>query len=195
MSKKKTNKYLRPFKKIIDFFDMLWFRTRDNYLSVRAWFRHCFTKTHFKFIKEAWCSYPWDWCHVYRVERAQFVDMLSYFEHAHITTEETYAEMIKWLRLLIKLNDIILEANGVDLFEYEGHMIFEELPKGELYEMKGESLIYHSKVNVNMKNAERFAPNKQMLKYIKEHSHELYRLKAKHLYHTIKERYLELMWD
>lgn len=121
--------------------------------------------------------------------------MLAYFEHAHITTEETYAEMTKWLRLLIKLNDIILEANGVDLFEYEGNVIFEELPEGKMYEMKNNALIYHSKVYANTKNADRFARNEQTLKYIKEHQHELYRLKAIHLYHTIKERYLELMWD
>lgn len=192
MGKKGKNKFL---ERITDLIGTVEFYICDTYLSIRAWFRHCFNKTHFKFIKEAWCAYPWDWCYMYRVERAQLVDMIEYFKKGYITTEETYAEMIKWLNILIKLNDIILEANGVDLFDYEGQMIFEQLPNGKTYELKDNGLIYHSKVYANLKNAKRFCRNEHELKYVMGHPHELYKMKAKHLYHTIKERYLELMWD
>lgn len=192
MKKKKNSKFI---KKIIKQISSICFYIKYIFIDIRAWFRYCFTKTHYKLIKEAWCAYPYDWCYMYRVERAQLVDMLEYFKKAKITTEETYAEMIKWLNILIKLNDIILEENGVDLFHYDGHLITEELPTGKQHIVKNDGLIYHSHVHTNLKNANRFCKNECELNFVLEHSHELYQLKAKYLYHKIKETYLEIMWD
>lgn len=72
------------------------------------------------------------------------------------------------------------------------------LKEGE-YELKhGDDFQYHCDVKVNVKNAHRFVPggkDNPHIEHWKEHAHEIYIAKAKHLYHKIREQYDGRWWD
>jgi len=197
-----TKDALKSFKRLHDLYDDSFLSTwqikiRYWWLDITSWFRVCFNKHHYKFVKEAFTSYPWDFIYIYRVEREQLKVFREYFKKGHITTTETYAHMIYWITVLINLLDIIIDDDpDKSTFEYDGVSKFvpcEDNP--EFYKLDQSGVTYRCNVKVNLKNIDRFIRNEHMKKYALEHPHELYEIKAKYLYHKIKYNYIECFWD
>ena len=174
------------------------YRLHHLYRSIRCWFHVSNNRQHWEMTKTALESYPFDYCYLLYLEQDKLKEMLTYFEKGHITTPETYDHMKRYLRLAIKMLDIMLSK--ADTFTYDGDMKFIELEEkdenGEpLYRMDGSNLVYHCKVNVNLSNINRFIHNDSMRSFCLNHPHELYEIKAKHLYYKIRLYHTEEWWD
>lgn len=175
------------------FIENVYYKIVFTYKDVRAWFYHCCNREHFRFVWKCWCAYPFDFGYQYNIERAHYKDMLNYFNHADITTEENYEVIRRYLKLMIRMIDII--QGDDDLFDYDGDMDFVEDEATGHYILKTDNMVYKCNVKVNLKNICRFVHNEQMLEYCMEHPHELYQIKAKYIYNKIRLYKLEYMWD
>ena len=99
-------------------------------------------------------------------------------------------ELERCLKVLKILN------NEVDTFTYEGKMKFIESPnRPNTYILDNDNMKYICKVNVNLKNIRRFVKNESAIKFIMNHPHELYELKARYLYFKLKAHYVDDWWD
>lgn len=161
--------------------------------EIRGWFRFHFRKEFFKFLKEVLKSYPYDSSYLFEVEKAKMLEMAAYFERSQLV--EGWERTVKELRLCARLIDIITENDSVDLFHYNGDWHFEPCKDNpEYYEMVfSDDHEYVCDVKVNLRNVRRFETNEKLIDYYMKNPHELYKLKAQHLYHKIR-LYRELNW-
>ena len=166
---------------------------KSKWYSFREWFKYHFNKENNNLMKTAWKGRPWDCGFLYELEKAKLQEMIAYHEkHKRYVGVE---DDIKWMELCIKLIDIFTEKEL--LFDYTGDIKWIPLEDGN-YEMDGSEMVYHCLVNVNVKNAERFIPlgkNNPQIDYWKTRPHEIYRLKAKSLYHKIRNEKDDAWWD
>lgn len=106
---------------------------------------------HWQLIKQAaFHTYPFEYGDFYWLQRTQIEEQIEYYKHGHIATTETYEPIVRWLKIAIKLHDIMFD-HDVDLFEYEGEMEFVPIDDGKFYKMKDDNVKYHCLVKVNMK--------------------------------------------
>lgn len=166
---------------------------KSKWYSLKGWFKYHFNKENNNLMKTAWKGRPWDISFMYELEKAKIEEMIAYHTKAdrYVGVEED----IKWMKLCVKLIDIFTEKDS--LFSYTGDVKWNKLEDGN-YEMDGSQLVYHCHVNVNTKNAGRFIPfgyNNPKIEYWKSHPHEIYILKAKALYHKIRNEKDGSWWD
>nr|WP_302618594.1 hypothetical protein [uncultured Prevotella sp.] len=158
----------------------------------------CCNKKHWQLIKQAaFHTYPFEYGHFYWLQRTQIEEQIEYYKHGHIATTETYEPIVRWLKIAIKLHDIMFD-HDVDLFEYEGEMEFVPIDDGKFYKMKDDNVKYHCLVKVNMKNLDRYlklSHNQKAKDWYIEHPHELYQLKAWYLYHKLLAYHAQTWWD
>lgn len=179
--------------------DIWWYcHISSKYRSICCWFRVCCNKKHWQLIKQAaFHTYPFEYGDFYWLQRTQIEEQIEYYKHGHIATTETYEPIVRWLKIAIKLHDIMFD-HDVDLFEYEGEMEFVPIDDGKFYKMKDDNVKYHCLVKVNMKNLDRYlklSHNQKAKDWYIEHPHELYQLKAWYLYHKLLAYYAQTWWD
>lgn len=170
----------------------------SKYRSICCWFRVCCNKKHWQLIKQAaFHTYPFEYGDFYWLQRTQIEEQIEYYKHGHIATTETYEPIVRWLKIAIKLHDIMFN-HDVDLFEYEGEMEFVPIGEGKFYKMKDDNVKYRCLVKVNMRNLDRYltlSHNQKAKDWYIEHPHELYQLKAWYLYHKLLAYYAKTWWD
>lgn len=182
-------------RKIKSFFKYkIWYKVYWPYVELRSWFRDNFNKYHFKSSWTLFKSHPWDDSYMYETQRNQLIEMISQFEKGTVTTSETYAKMLKWMRLAVKMLDIMLD--DVDISHSEGEMKFiEEDMNGEtVYRMDSSDYKHICDIYVNTRTVRRFASEKYV-EYYTVYPDELYKVKAKYIYHMIMFRYSGEWWD
>jgi len=167
---------------------------KSKWYSFIGWFKNHFNKGNRHLRKVCRNGRPWDIDFLYDLEKAKIQEMIAYHKKykRYIGVEDD----IKWMELSIKLIDIFTEQE--DLFHYTGEMKFIPIEGTDTYSMDNSDLKYHCDVNVNTRNVSRFVPGGKDCPYIehwKMHPHELYILKAKHLYHKIREEKDDAWWD
>jgi hypothetical protein len=164
--------------------------------ELRGWIRyHVFNKNFKKLHKTVMKSYPWDYSFLYELERAKIEEMCKYHEKHQRFTNWEY--VVRDMKLCMKLIDIF--TNKVNLFHYDGNIVFNPIEGSEDYEVSHTpDFKYVCDVKVNTRNIDRFIPRGKdcpCREYWKEHAHEVYILKAKALYHKIRlEKDFE-WWD
>ena len=202
--------------KVLDWIDdhiiwYVWTKPQDWYLTVRHWFRCNFNKYHWRLVKQAFVTHPWDGSFLLELEELQIDKQLHWFEHHQAMVDEQYNEIMRSLRLAKYC--IHVANNECDLFHFEGEHKF--IPQvrneagelvddptaedAELYRMDNSECKYiYDGPRVNHRNARRFL-NKHLVEsdYFKNggYDHEYYMTKCKHLYYLIRERYTDLWWD
>lgn len=135
---------------------------------IKWWIKTHFTKQHLKMTWKAFVSNPYDFSCTEEFMRYRLLDLLHYFEgFTYIDTKE----IISRIKLAIKLNEIVTEKK--ELFTYEKPLDFDY-----------KRLQYKCLVNVNLRNMNRFSPD-GCFKIYELFPHELYIVKAKHLYYKI----------
>lgn len=144
-----------------------------------------FNKVKYKTIDECINGYAFDFGYLYNLELAKLKEMVDYFTKYGISADNDL--YIKQMKLAIKLLQIVINEEGYH-FEHNidnnGSKKFTDLNK------------YVCDVTVNTKNAHRFVHNeKEREFYVNNYPHELYLLKAKHLYHKLREYYEQTWWD
>lgn len=188
-------------KKIKLYISRLWWRIKDVFLSIKAWFCNCFNKKHFSVVKTAFIGYPWDHCYLYDLEYAKLEEMEAYFEKSNITTIETYANMLKYIRIAKYCLNVMRDKVDTFTYEYPGKLEFKQCDSDDnLYEcINSDELFktYKCLVNVNTNNISRFFNNldESDINYIKQYPHELYIKKAKYLYYKIRYEQDHKWWD
>lgn len=176
----------------------LFYRIRDWFGAIQCWLRHCNNRNHWRMAKRAFESYPFDYDELLQIERDKLKEMRAYFEKSNITMPETYAQMIRYISLAIRMLDIMLHEEK--LFDYEGEMKTIELEEKDengdpYYRLDMSDMVYHCRVKVNMNNLHRFVPDERQQGVYRLHPHEFYRLKAKYLYYKIRAYHTEEWWD
>ena len=174
--------FFKSMKKIGSFKDIL--------LKFKVWIKHHTTREFVNLLKVVLKSYPWDYGYLYEIEQAKIAEMIEY--HRKRQFFEGWEQVVRDMEICYKLIDIILDKKK--LFHYDGQIRFLPIENSEDVEIDGSSMIYHCDVNVNTKNAHRFVDT-TMNKWYLEHPHELYKEKAKYLYHKIRLEMDENWWD
>ena len=165
--------------------------------------RYKLNKEHVGLVLEAWKGEPFDYGYLLGIEEKKLREMLVYHKQRSIVPliKEQRDEIIRTLELACKLIHII--RNDSDLFHYDvstpdveqfvksgktasGNDLYESNP---MYKCE-----YVCDCKVNMRNAGRFC-KKDDIDFYRKHRHELYIIKARHLYHMIRERYECTWWD
>ena len=124
-------------------------------------------------------------------------ELIAHYKHGYFATAETYEPIVRWIKMAVKLHDIMLD-NNVDLFDYEGEMEFVPIDDGKFYKLKDDNVKYRCLVKVNMRNLDRYlklSHNQKAKDWYIEHPHELYQLKAWYLYHKLLAYYAKTWWD
>lgn len=144
-----------------------------------------FNKVKYKTIDEAINGYSFDFGYLYNLELAKLKEMVDYFTEYGISADND--NYVRQMKLAIRLLEIIIEEGGYH-FEHNidngGSKKFTDLNK------------YVCDVEVNIKNADRFIKNKiEKDFYVERYPHELYLLKAKYLYHKLRNDFDQTWWD
>lgn len=141
-----------------------------------------FNKVKYKTIDEAINGYSFDFGDLYNLELAKLKEMVDYFTKYGISADND--KYIKKMKLAIRLLEIIIEEGGFH-FENESCDM-----------LKPMNCKYVCDVDVNVKNAHRFVKNEtERYFYVEHYPHELYLLKAKYLYHKLRDYFEQTWWD
>ena len=163
---------------------------KSKYRNFKTWIKYHTTKEFKNLLKVVLKSYPWDYGYLYEIEQAKIAEMVEY--HRKYQRFVGWEQAVRDMEICYKLIDIILDKKN--LFHYDGQIQFLPIENSEDVELDGSKLVYHCDVKVNTKNADRFVDTKTNKWYV-EHPHELYKEKAKYLYHKIRlERDFD-WWD
>ena len=152
-----------------EFFENIWWGLTRSYNSICCWFRHNLNTSHWRLVKNAVKSYPFDYGYFYSLQQSSLQDMYNYFKTSYISEQDPM--IARDLKLAISLLDIINENR--DLFHYEN---LSTLTLIGLRDLK-----YKCDVYVNMRNVNRFTETESRNVY-EEFPHELYVEKARRLY-------------
>ena len=169
------------------------------YLTIRHWFYCNWNMDHFRLVKAAFTSYPWDHAYLYRLEELQIKKALRWFEKHQYATDEFHMPKLRSLKvaytLLHRINN---QDDMLDYIEYEND---EEMAKDGRPDNIDKQLgitpmrYVYKGPRVNKRNMDRFM-NKEELKVIGHfHDDDLYVIKAKSLYYKIRERCTDIWWD
>lgn len=178
-----------------------WFldKPKDLYLSIRHWFYCNWNMDHFRLVKAAFMSYPWDHSYLLRLEELQIKKALSWFEKHQTATDEYHIPKLNSLRIAhTLLHRINHQDEWYDYVPYENE---EEMAKDgrpdkldRMLNITPMKYIYNGP-RVNRRNMDRFM-SKEELKVIGHfHDDDLYVIKAKSLYYKIRDKYTDTWWD
>lgn len=156
------------------------------------WFVYHFFNKNFRSLRRVLMrSWPWDEGYLYELEQAKIREMRMYHQYHKRFVGVEY--VIRDMKLCESLIDIFTEKYL--LFHYDRD-VTDCMLKGNGSNVQTPK--YICDVRVNTKNIDRFIdPNTptNIRQYYVEHPHELYILKAKHLYHKIRLENDGTWWD
>lgn len=144
----------------------------------------------YKVVDNAINGYSFDFGYLYELEYSKLKEMLNYFEKHGLSTDND--NIIRQIKLAMKLLNIIMEEE-YKLFDFVYN------PKPYNNEEEKVKLIkdmeYVCNVNVNLKNAKRFAIDGKHVDIFNRWPHELYLAKARYLYHKLRYNFEQYWWD
>lgn len=138
--------------------------------NIRAFFEYNWNLSHWKFIKTAIFSNPYDWTYLFQVEKAKLEEMRDYMERSEVVDHEENGNL-RWVGICIRLLDIIIEEP-------------EECP----YVNLRNAYRYYPRFLIEDKK-------EAWLDYVKEYPQELRWQKAYNLYYEIRKEYTTSWWD
>ena len=193
----------------------IWTNPQSAYRSIKHWFYCNWNKYHWRLVKTAFLTHPWDGSFILNLEECQIDKQLYWFEHHQAMVDEQYNEIMRSLRWA--KHCIHTLNNECDLFHYNGDMKFvpqewttdeegkktlvdtEREDDAELYRIDNSDSHYvYDGPRVNKRNAYRFLTKQTIvMDYFKNGNmdHELYLAKCRHLYYLVRERCTDLWWD
>lgn len=172
-------------------------KPKDWYKTVRCWFYiDALNPYTWKLVwYNIFHNRPWDMCYTYELLSLQINKSLYYFQNRATFLSSLHREsIIKWQKIALSLLDILNN-------EYK---LYDMVPEDENADA-WDKHTYKCLINVNTKNAERFAergvdyehPTKTIKcwEYMLNQPHELYIVKARHLLYRILNEYSGEWWD
>ena len=193
----------------------VWTKPRYRYLTIRQWFYCNFNVYHWRLVKQAFLTQPWDGGFYLALEECMIDKQIHWFEHHQMMVDEQYNEIMSSLRLAKYCIHVM--NNDCDLFHYDGEMktipekfVTDEAgnrvtvevdneDEADVYRLdNSDSRYVYDGPRVNKRNAHRFMSKQTIeLDFFKNGNmdHNLYIAKCRHLYYLIRERYTDLWWD
>ena len=148
--------------------DIPYYKCYWLYHDIRCWMWHNFNMPHMRLVKEALCSYPFDFAYLYYLEKAKLQEMLVHFSRAKYLFPENYASYCRDISICIRLIDIFLEEEA------------------------------NPDVYINKRNWKRFMGyfgEDEFNVFFEKFPGILRAHKARHLYHKIRLYKTEYWWD
>lgn len=191
---------MKTFKEIVE--DIEYYlvdKPKDVYLSIRHWFYCNWNIDHFRLVKAAFFSYPWDHGYLLELEELQIKKALRWFETHQTATDEFHLPKVRSLRIASVLLHRINHPE--ELYDYVEYGSNEEMVRDgrpdDLDKQLGTipmKYVYNGP-RLNRRNMDRFM-TKEELKVIQHfHDDDLQVIKCKALYYKIRERYTDIWWD
>ena len=156
----------------MNIFKRIWYWNKNTWwYPLKRLKDYNFTKLHFDCVVESFNSRPYDYTHIWRVERAHLIETKSYFQISNIFD---HTDDIKYIDICINLLDILID-DGDELMDYK-NMKFKKY--------------------VNTKNFKRFIQNAPTsYDNLEICNYDVYMAKAKHLYYEILKNKITNWWD
>lgn len=154
---------------------------------IKYWIKDHFNKDFFNIIKTTFKGSPWDCDFLYDLEKVKIQEMCHYIEKTRRFVG--WERVVRDMKLCMSLIDIFTQKK--DLFGIEYEEGYENRPVHEqIKHMKIKSMM-----RVNTKNIHRFIKNEKVYGFYESYPYELYILKAKYLYHKIRNEKDFDWWD
>ena len=141
-------------------------RLKDKYHKIKSWIYYHFNKRFFKLLKATLNSYPWDYAYLYLLEKAKIQEMIEYHEANRLYVGVEHD--IRDMKICVSLIDAYIDCDNYGKY---------------------------STVKVNFSNVRRFAKNDEQAEFFIRFPDELYKAKAKYLYHKIRLEQDGAWWD
>ena len=156
----------------MNIFEKIWYWNKNTWwYPLKNLKKYNFTKLHLDSVFESFNFKPYDYTHIWRVERAHLIETKSYFQISKIFD---HTDDIKYIDICINLLDILID-DGDGLMDYK-NMKFKKY--------------------VNTKNFKRFVPNAPTSHdNLEICNYDVYMAKAKHLYYEILKNKIQNWWD
>lgn len=157
----------------MNIFKKIWYWNKNTWwYPLKNLKKYNFTKLHLDSVLESFDFKPYDYTHIWRVERAHLIETKSYFQ---ISNGFDHTDDIRYINICINLLDILID-DGFGVFDHKN--------------MKMQKY-------VNVKNADRFKLNATTSYDINGelYSFDIYMLKVKHLYYEILKNKITDWWD
>ena len=162
--------------------------------SICSWFHYHFKKDFFKLLGVVLKSYPWDYSFLYYMEKAKIEEMRKYHERNRLFVGVEH--VIRDMKICENLIDIFTDKRP--LFHFNGDVNIVKSENGNYKFEESPNFGYVCDVKVNTRNADRFLPqglSEKAKQYWLDHPDEIYKLKARYLYHKIRLERDETWWD
>ena len=178
-----------------------WFvdKPKDLYLSIRHWFYCNWNMDHFRLVKAAFMSYPWDHSYLLRLEELQIKKSLRWFEKHQYATDEFHLPKVRSLRIAsVLLHRINHPEELYDYVEYgsDEEMVRDGRPDDLDKQLGIRPMKYvYNGPRVNRRNMDRFMTKEELNVIQHFHDDDLQVIKCKALYYKIRERYTDIWWD
>ena len=156
----------------MNIFKKIWYWNKNTWwYPLKNLKKYNFTKLHLDSVFESFNFKPYDYTHIWRVERAHLIETKSYFQ---ISNSFDHTDDIKYINICINLLDILID-DGDGLMDYK-NMKFKKY--------------------VNTKNFKRFIQNAPTsYDNLEICNYDVYMTKAKHLYYEILKNKITNWWD
>lgn len=156
----------------MNIFKRIWYWNKNTWwYPLKNLKKYNFTKLHLDSVLESFDFKPYDYTHIWRVERAHLIETKSYFQ---ISNSFDHTDDIKYINICINLLDILID-DGDGLMDYK-NMKFKKY--------------------VNTKNFKRFIQNAPTsYDNLEICNYDVYMAKAKHLYYEILKNKITNWWD
>ncbi len=191
---------MKTFKEIVE--DIEYYlvdKPKDVYLSIRHWFYCNWNIDHFRLVKAAFFSYPWDHSYLLELEELQIIKALRWFETHQTATDEFHLPKVRSLRIASVLLHRINHPE--ELYDYVDYGSDEEMMRDGRPDDLDKQLgirpmkyVYNGP-RVNRRNMDRFMTKEELNVIQHFHDDDLQVIKCKALYYKIRDRYTDIWWD
>jgi len=180
--------------KVLDWIDdnILWYvweKPKSAFKTIRYWFYCNWNKEHYRLVKRAFTSYPWDYFYMYELMECQIDKQIRWFEkHKLVENSDTdILRPLKWAKQCIHAMN-----NESELYEYDHN--------------KSENKKTYTGPKINYRNEERFYKEfksdfratptiENLKKYYRDYPEEYYILKCRKILFDILKQYSYRWWD
>lgn len=156
----------------MNIFKKIWYWNKNTWwYPLKKFKKYNFTKLHLDSVFESFNFKPYDYTHIWRVDRAHLIETKSYFQ---ISKLFDHTDDIRYIDICINLLDILID-DGDGLMDYK-NMKFKKY--------------------VNTKNLKRFVANAPTSDdNLELCNYDIYMAKVKHLYYEILKNKIQNWWD
>ena len=172
---------------------------KTAYLTIRHWFYCNWNMDHFRLVKAAFTSCPWDHAYLYSLGELQIKKALRWFEKHQYATDEFHLPKVRSLRIAsVLLHRINHPEELYDYVEYgsDEEMVRDGRPDDLDKQLGIRPMKYvYNGPRVNRRNMDRFMTKEELNVIQHFHDDDLQVIKCKALYYKIRERYTDIWWD